>query len=146
MLRQRVLDSDLICNFWVNDSADRVAEGPGIDVEYRWEAMLGAEVVHHNVRMAVGREDLHELANGREVAEPKAEGWLWLGYVNNISLTYPCVSLTYQSIKSASMIVEFNDKLYNEDSKKHEQCSRNITWVRQIDGLHCVGIYERRID
>ena len=141
VLRQRILHSDLICNFWVNDSADGAAEGegPGIDVEYRREAMLGAEVVHHNVRMAVGRYDLHELGYGGDVAEPKAEGWFWLGHVSNVLLAYHSVSLTYQSIKSASMIVEFDEKLYDEDSKKHEQCSPNITWVRQIDGLHCIG-------
>lgn len=78
MLRQRVLHGDLICNFRVNDSADRVAEGPGIEVEYWREFVLRTEIVDHDVWMAVVREGLHELANGGEVTEPEAEGWLWL--------------------------------------------------------------------
>ena len=40
--------------------------------------MSDAEIVHHSVRMAFGRESLHELADSWKVTEPEAEGWLWL--------------------------------------------------------------------
>ena len=40
--------------------------------------MSDAEIVHHSVRMAFGREGLHELADGWEMTEPEAEGRLWL--------------------------------------------------------------------
>ena len=77
----------MVCNFWVDDGADWVGERPGIEIEYWRKFVLSAEVVHHDVRMAFGREGLHELADCGEVAEPEAEGWLWLGCVSRVLLT-----------------------------------------------------------
>lgn len=87
MFWQRILHSDLVCNFWVENSANRVAEGPSIEVEYSREFVLDAKVVYDKVRMAFGREGLHELANCGEVAKPEAEGRLWLGCVSRSLLT-----------------------------------------------------------
>ena len=138
-LRQRVLHSDLVCNFWVDDGADWIAEGLDIEVENIREVVLSAEVVHHNVWMAVVRQILHELAHRWEVVEPEAEAWLWLRYISWVLEIDTGVSLTYQSIAGASISVEFNGKLYNGASEKYEQCSQNIGWVQKIHGLHSVG-------
>ena len=78
MFRQRVLYSDLVRNFWVDYGANWVAKRPGVDVEYWRKFVSDAKIVHHSVRMAFGRESLHELADSGEMAEPEAEGRLWL--------------------------------------------------------------------
>ena len=78
MFRQRVLNGDLVCNFWIDDGADWVAKGPCVEVEYWRKFVCDAEIVHHGVRMAFRREILHELADSWKMTEPKAEGRLWL--------------------------------------------------------------------
>ena len=141
MFRQRVLHGDLIRNFRVNDSADRVAEGPGIEVEYWREFVLDTEVVNHNVWMAIRGEGLHELADSGEVTEPEAEGWLWLEGVSRIFLTGTDVSFTYQSIESASMLVESDEEVYTGDGKKGEHSSQDVACVELYHKLHRVGCF-----
>ena len=116
MFWKGVLDSDLMCNFWVDYDADWVAEGPGIDIENWREVVSCMEVVDHHVGSTIRGKRLHELANCGKVAEPEAKGWLWLGRISVLSVQGG--QLTYQSIKSVSMMVEFEEKVYDGDSKK----------------------------
>ena len=103
MFRQRVLNGDLVCNLWVDNSANWVAERPGVEVKDWRKLVLYSEVVDHYVGMAIRRECLHELADCREMAKPEAEGWLWLGFVSGVLKA--SLWLTYQTIESASMLV-----------------------------------------
>lgn len=126
-------------NFRIEDSADRIAEGPGIEVEYWREFVLGTEEVDHDMRMAVGGEGLHELTNSWEVTEPEAEGWLWLDSVSQVLLNDTSVSFTYQSIESASVLVKSDEELYEGDSEKHEHSCRDIMCVELYHELHHAG-------
>ena len=139
MFWQRIPHRDLVCNFWVDDSADGIGKGPRVEIEYWREFVSSAKVMYHNVRSAVGRECLHHLADCREMAEPETEWGLWLRYVSMVIRTGNGASSTYQSIESASMNVESDGKLYNGDGEKHEHCSPYVSRVQEMHELHHVG-------
>lgn len=121
MFRQRVLNGDLVCNFRIDYGANGVAKGPCVEVKYWRKFVSDAEIVHHRVRMAFRRESLHELANSWKMAEPEAEGRL------------------RQSIESASVLVESNAELYNEDCEKQEHYPHNDASIQVIYELNHEG-------
>ena len=63
MLWQGSLHRDLVCDVWINDSANRIAEGPHFDIEDWRQVIFFAKVVSQRVWMTIGWEGRDELAD-----------------------------------------------------------------------------------